>query len=104
MAGACLVLLGGDKGGALFSDVWVFNLELNAWSQPLGSNQNMPSARSGHARGSLPQAHTCFNQLVLPPYTSARALEDRLVISPLMVLEVEPSELVLVPLVLAQVR
>jgi len=26
----------------------------------------------------LPRSHTCFNQLVLPPYTSYKALRDRL--------------------------
>jgi len=31
MAGACLVLLGGDKAGTLYGDVWVFDLTLNVW-------------------------------------------------------------------------
>ena len=27
---------------------------------------------------SLPRSHTCFNQLVLPPFSSYRALKDKL--------------------------
>ena len=26
----------------------------------------------------LPRSHTCFNQLILPPYTNPRSLADRL--------------------------
>jgi hypothetical protein len=31
-----------------------------------------------HGADALPHAHTCFNQLVLPPYTSAEATAERL--------------------------
>ena len=31
-----------------------------------------------HGKEALPHAHTCFNQLVLPPYTSAEAAAERL--------------------------
>ena len=36
------------------------------------------SERAGHARGSLPQAHTCFATLDLPRYASAAELRDKL--------------------------
>ena len=29
----------------------------------------------------LPQAHTCFNQLVLPPYENKKILRDKLLIA-----------------------
>ena len=33
---------------------------------------------SEHSAEALPSSHTCFNQLVLPPYTSAQVMQDKL--------------------------
>jgi hypothetical protein len=37
--------------------------------------------RGGHEKGSLPQAHTCFNQLDLPVYESEEELKEKLLIA-----------------------
>ena len=37
--------------------------------------------RGGHDKGSLPQAHTCFNQLDLPVYASENELKEKLLIA-----------------------
>jgi hypothetical protein len=91
MTGACLVLLGGDKGGALFSDVWVFNLELNAWSQPLGSNQKMPSARSGHAVTAAANSSMLF---VFGGTTAAGVSNDIFALSPFGYVDATMDEMV----------
>jgi hypothetical protein len=79
MTGACLVLIGGDKGGALFGDVWVFDLTLNRWSQPLGTNLNMPSARSGHAVVAAPNSSLLY---VFGGTTAAGVSNDVFALSP----------------------
>jgi len=79
ITGACLVLLGGERAGVLLGDVWVFDLSARVWSQPLGTNINMPSPRSGHSVVAAPNATMLF---VFGGMTSSGATNDIFVLSP----------------------
>jgi hypothetical protein len=72
-------LLGGERAGVLLGDVWVFDLTARVWSQPLGTNINMPSPRSGHSVVSAPNATMLF---VFGGMTSSGATNDIFVLSP----------------------
>nr|CAB3252467.1 probable E3 ubiquitin-protein ligase HECTD2 [Phallusia mammillata] len=50
---------------------------------PVGGMQelNFKIVRTPTAQNMLPMAHTCFNQLLLPPYGSKQQLENKLVIA-----------------------
>jgi hypothetical protein len=95
MAGACLVLIGGDRSGTLLGDVWVFDLTLNVWSQPLGTNTNMPRARSGHAVTAAPNSSLLY---VFGGTTSAGASNDVFALSPFGYLDATVPEMVNVAL------
>jgi hypothetical protein len=65
IAGACLVLIGGQRGSTILGDVWVFSLTTRVWSQPQsGSTWSIltgaPSARYGHAVVAAPNASMVF--------------------------------------------
>jgi hypothetical protein len=78
IAGACLVLVGGQSGSTIRGDVWVFSLTSRVWSQPQsGSAWNIltgaPSARYGHTVVAAPNASMVF---VIGGMTAAGASND----------------------------
>ena len=46
-----------------------------------GSRQKFNIQRDGRGANSLPQGHTCFNQLDLPEYTSEEQLRSKLMLA-----------------------
>ena len=90
MAGACLVLLGGDTQGALLGDVWVFDLTALVWSQPLGSNVGMPSPRSAFSVVASPDNSQLF---VFGGLTAAGVSNDLFALAPFGFADAQPSEM-----------
>jgi len=91
MAGACLVLIGGERSGTLLNDVWVYDLTANVWSQPAGTNVNMPTARSGHAVVSAPNSSMLF---VFGGRTSTGVSNELFALNPFGFWDAVPSEMV----------
>ena len=46
-----------------------------------GFNPPLTITKSEHDDAALPHAHTCFNQLVLPPYATAEAAAKKLLVA-----------------------
>ena len=90
LVGPCLILLGGQTGNTLRSDVWVFDLVLNVWSQPLGTNQLMPSARMGHAVVPAPNGTMLF---VVGGTTTSGVSSDVFALAPFGFVDAQASEM-----------
>jgi hypothetical protein len=96
IAGACLVLIGGQRGSTILGDVWVFSLTSRVWSQPQsGSAWNIltgaPSARYGHTVVAAPNASMVF---VIGGMTAAGASNDVFALSPSGFGDVYESEMI----------
>jgi hypothetical protein len=96
IAGACLVLVGGQRGSTILGDVWVFSLTSRVWSQPQsGSAWNIlsgaPSARYGHTVVAAPNASMVF---VVGGMTAAGASNDVFALSPVGFSDVYESEMI----------
>ena len=90
IAGACLVLIGGDNAGTLLGDVWVFDLTARVWSQPAGVNLKAPAPRSGHAVVAAPNSSLVY---VFGGTTAQGASSDLFVLSPFGFVDADVSEM-----------
>jgi len=96
IAGACLVLIGGQRGSTILGDVWVFSLTSRVWSQPQSGStwsilSGAPSARYGHVVTAAPNASMVF---VVGGMTAAGASNDVFALSPLGFGDVYESEMI----------
>ena len=91
LSGSCLVLIGGQLGASLLGDVWIFDLVLNTWSQPAGTNLLAPSPRTGHAVVPAPNGSMVF---VVGGATSTGATNDVFVLSPFGFVDPQQSEMI----------
>jgi hypothetical protein len=96
IAGACLVLIGGQRGSTILGDVWVFSLTSRVWSQPQSGStwsilSGAPSARYGHAVVAAPNASMVF---VVGGMTAAGASNDVFALSPVGFSDVYESEMI----------
>jgi len=96
IAGACLVLIGGQRSTTILGDVWVFSLNTRVWSQPQSGStwsilSGAPSARYGHAVVAAPNASMVF---VIGGMTAAGASNDVFALSPVGFSDVYESEMI----------
>jgi hypothetical protein len=96
IAGACLILIGGQRGSTILGDVWVFSLTSRVWSQPQSGStwsilSGAPSARYGHAVVAAPNASMVF---VVGGMTAAGASNDVFALSPVGFSDVYESEMI----------
>ena len=96
IAGACLVLIGGQRGTTILGDVWVFSLNTRVWSQPQsGSTWSIltgaPSARYGHSVVAAPNASMVF---VIGGMTASGTSNDVFALSPVGFGDVYENEMI----------
>jgi hypothetical protein len=96
IVGACLVLIGGQRGTTILGDVWVFSLTTSVWSQPQSGStwsilSGAPSARYGHAVVAAPNASMVF---VIGGMTASGTSNDVFALSPVGFGDVYESEMI----------